>query len=51
MLFYILFPCVVGLLPVVPYIITNNPIWCYGMFISIPLCIVLQKYFFDKLIN
>jgi hypothetical protein len=37
LLFLILYPFAIGLLPVVPYIMTDNGAWMLGMFLTMPI--------------
>lgn len=47
LLFRAFTPIVIGALPVIPYIITNNGTWMFALFLTIPLSTVIAMKYWD----
>lgn len=47
LLFRVFTPIVIGALPVIPYIITNNGTWMFALFLTIPLSTVIAMKYWD----
>lgn len=47
LLFRAFTPIVIGALPVIPYIITNNGTWMFALFLTIPLSTVIALKYWD----
>lgn len=50
-LFNMLFPFVIALLPVIPTVVYNNPLWLLGLIITIPLCFTMAIRVWQKIIQ
>ena len=47
LIFTIILPFVVAIIPVIPYIMTENGYWMLGMILTFPLCVVSMMWLID----